>query len=76
MVPEPNELTIPKSKANISNCLTYDDARMADIPIRPPIVITIFGAGMSNVIFFHDLLSGFFSVLILIAAIASNTQDN
>ena len=40
------------------------------------IVITIFGAGMSNTLFFHDLLSGFFSVLILIAAIASNTQDN
>jgi len=39
------------------------------------IVITIFGAGMSNTLFFHDLLSGFFSVLILIAAIASNTQD-
>jgi len=36
------------------------------------IVITIFGAGMSNVLFFHDLLAGFFSVLILIAAIASN----
>ena len=40
------------------------------------IVITIFGAGMSNVLFFHDLLAGFFSVLILIAAIASNKQDN
>ena len=40
------------------------------------IVITIFGAGMSNVLFFHDLLAGFFSVLILIAAIASNTQVN
>jgi len=40
------------------------------------IVITIFGSGMSNVLFFHDLLAGFFSVLILIAAIASNTQDN
>jgi len=40
------------------------------------IVITIFGAGMSNVLLFHDLLAGFFSVLILIAAIASNTQDN
>ena len=40
------------------------------------IVISIFGAGMSNVLFFHDLLAGFFSVLILIAAIASNTQDN
>jgi len=40
------------------------------------IVITIFGAGMSNVLFFHDLLAGFFSVLILIAAIASNAQDN
>ena len=40
------------------------------------IVITIFGAGMSNVLFFHDLLAGFFSVLILIAAIASNTKDN
>ena len=40
------------------------------------IVIVIFGAGMSNVLFFHDLLAGFFSVLILIATIASNTQDN
>jgi len=40
------------------------------------IVITIFGAGMSNVLFFHDLLAGFFSVLILIAAIASNGQDD
>ena len=40
------------------------------------ITITIFGAGMSNVVFFHDLLAGFFSVLILIAAIASNKQDN
>ena len=40
------------------------------------IVITIFGAGMSNILFFHDLLSGFFLVLILIAAIASNTEDN
>ena len=40
------------------------------------IVIVIFGAGMSNVLFFHDLFAGFFSVLILIAAIASNTQDN
>ena len=40
------------------------------------IVITIFGAGMSNVLLFHDLLAGFFSVLILIAAIASNKQDN
>ena len=40
------------------------------------IVIVIFGAGMSNVLFFHDLLAGFFSVLILIAAIASNAQDN
>ena len=39
------------------------------------IVIVIFGAGMSNVLFFHDLLAGFFSVLILIAAIVSNTQD-
>lgn len=39
------------------------------------IVITIFGAGMSNVLFFHDLLAGFFSILILIAAIASNKQD-
>jgi len=36
------------------------------------IVIVIFGAGMSNVVFFHDLLAGFFSVLILIAAIALN----
>ena len=40
------------------------------------ITITIFGAGMSNVVFFHDLLAGFFSLLILIAAIASNKQDN
>jgi len=40
------------------------------------IVITIFGAGMSNVLFFHDLLAGFFSVLILIAAIAANKQNN
>ena len=40
------------------------------------IVIAIFGAGISNVLFFHDLLSGFFSVLILIAVIASDTQEN
>lgn len=40
------------------------------------IVITIFGAGMSNVLFFHDLLSGFFTVIILLAAIAANTEDN
>ena len=40
------------------------------------VVIIIFGAGMSNVLFFHDLLGGFFSLLILIIAIASNTQDN
>ena len=40
------------------------------------IVIIISGAGMSNVLFFHDLLSGFFSILILLAAIASNKQDN
>ena len=40
------------------------------------LVITIFGSGMSNVLFFHDLLSGFFSVLILIAAIASTKQGN
>ena len=40
------------------------------------IVIVIFGAGMSNVLFFHDLLAGFFSVLILIAAIASNKQGS
>ena len=40
------------------------------------IVITIFGAGMSNVLFFHDLLAGFFSVLILLAAIALNKQDS
>ena len=47
-----------------------------DIYLSLLIVIVIFGAGMSNVLFFHDLLAGFFSVLILIAAIASNTQDN
>jgi len=47
-----------------------------DIYLSLLIVITIFGAGMSNVLFFHDLLAGFFSVLILIAAIASNKQDN
>lgn len=40
------------------------------------IVIIIFGAGMSNVLFFHDLLAGFFSVLILIAGIAANKQSN
>ena len=40
------------------------------------IVIIIFGQGMSNVILFHDLLAGFFSVLILIAAITSNKPDN
>jgi O-antigen ligase len=40
------------------------------------IVIVISGAGMSNVFFFHDLLSGFFSTLILMAAIAANKQDN
>jgi len=40
------------------------------------IVIAIFGSGMTNVLFFHDLLGGFFSVLILIAAIASTKQDN
>ena len=40
------------------------------------IVITIFGAGMSNVLLFHDLLAGFFSVLILLAAIVSNKQEN
>ena len=39
------------------------------------IVIVIFGAGMSNVHFFHDLLAGFFSVLILMATIALNSQD-
>ena len=39
------------------------------------IVIVIFGQGMSNVLLFHDLLAGFFSVLILIAAITSNKQD-
>ncbi|MDC0108552.1 O-antigen ligase family protein [Paracoccaceae bacterium] len=47
-----------------------------DIYLSFLIVITIFGAGMSNVLFFHDLLAGFFSVLILIVAIASNKQDN
>ena len=40
------------------------------------IVFTIFGAGMSNVLFFHDLLAGFFSVLILVASIASNEHGN
>jgi O-antigen ligase len=39
------------------------------------LIMTIFGAGMSNVLFFHDLLAGFFSVLILIAAVASNEKD-
>ena len=47
-----------------------------DIYLSLLIVIVIFGAGMSNVLFFHDLLAGFFSVLILIAAIASNKQDS
>ena len=47
-----------------------------DIYLSFLIVITIFGAGMSNVLFFHDLLAGFFSVLILITAIASNKQDD
>lgn len=40
------------------------------------ITITIFGSGMSNVLLFHDLLAGFFSVLILIAAIALNKLQN
>ena len=47
-----------------------------DIYLSLLIVIVIFGAGMSNVLFFHDLLAGFFSILILIAAIASNTQGS
>ena len=47
-----------------------------DIYLSLLIVITIFGAGMSNVLFFHDLLAGFFSILILIATIASNKQDS
>jgi len=47
-----------------------------DIYFSLLIVITIFGAGMSNVLFFHDLLAGFFSILILIAAIVANKQDN
>ena len=47
-----------------------------DIYLSFLIVIVIFGAGMSNVLFFHDLLAGFFSVLILIAAIVSNKQDS
>ena len=34
------------------------------------IVFVIFGTGMSNVLFFHDLLAGFFSTLILLSAIA------
>ena len=38
------------------------------------IVIVIFGAGMSNVHFFHDLLAGFFSLLILMATITLNTD--
>jgi len=53
------------------NIISIDDIYLSIL-----IVITIFGAGMSNVLFFHDLLSGFFSVLILIAAIASKKQDN
>ena len=47
-----------------------------DIYLSLLIVIVIFGSGMSNVLFFHDLLGGFFSVLILIAAIASREPDN
>ena len=47
-----------------------------DIYLSFLIVITIFGAGMSNVLLFHDLLAGFFSVLILLAAIVSNKQEN
>jgi len=34
------------------------------------IIFVIFGTGMSNVLFFHDLLAGFFSTLILLSAIA------
>ena len=34
------------------------------------IVFVILGTGMSNVLFFHDLLAGFFSTLILLSAIA------
>ena len=51
------------------NFITIDDIYLSLL-----IVITIFGAGMSNVLFFHDLLGGFFSILILIAAIASEKK--
>ena len=38
------------------------------------LVIAISGSGMSNVLFFHDLLAGFFCVLILLSSIAAHNN--
>ena len=53
-----------------------DTISIDSIYLAVTIVIIICGAGMSNVLFFHDLLAGFFSVLILVAAITSNKQGD
>lgn len=39
------------------------------------IALVICGTGMSNVLFFHDLLAGFFSILILLSIIALNNEN-
>jgi len=52
-------------KKNISNDAIY---------LSLLLVIAISGTGMSNLLFFHDLLAGFFCTLILSSAIAINNK--